>query len=576
MTLTSAPAAATDPFVEVITTQLHCSKTRVEFPCTDSVSHAPFVLQRLLSTIVDQNPGTVFYTGNNEKIDIEDFPTEQTGFDQCFNTVVTDERHKKIVVGFEIRSEKTFYSVKSSVLPFVKKHGIYLKRHHGPLSTMDLVTVGWIHKLHPTFASLENLRTEIFTKVYEALDRFTPEKRATLDIADDDTLPEFFLATGRIHGQYENAPINSNVILLQSERSTSSLVRSLLEASFTDDPTLEYIPLSLKYENPSLHGQILSHQNQFLDQHRNIAVLGLSVIAMDFRNPGDEPKDDTPPFWNQFLDCPGILRVDSCKRTFDLGKWNLSTTEAHYIEATQWIDDNVTRLYNNLPKDIQDSCQFSTVPIPRRMTKTLYSHQRPAQTRNPASVSTYASHLANKWGTTPNVAVVTRSAWRPPPQTIDISYDLNEAEFPLMHKKNEGDTNTTASMTNVSTITEQMIKEAIEAETEKMQIASAKAAAVIEARFQKIDDSLQLLATQLVRDIFTQLTGSNSPFVTSSQLDQKLDRLSQQIENLTNGSNGPTRSVGSPTRKKAHTNGPSVHSGTEHPMDVEQEYHNCS
>jgi DNA repair exonuclease SbcCD ATPase subunit len=146
-------------------------------------------------------------------------------------------------------------------------------------------------------------------------------------------------------------------------------------------------------------------------------------------------------------------------------------------------------------------------------------------------------------------------------------------------KTNEGDTKSTASMThatNVSTITDQVIKEAIAAETAKMQSESVKAAAVIEARFQKIDDSLQLLASQLVRDIFTQLTGSNSPFVTSSQLDQKLDRLSQQIEQLTNGTSSSNRSVGSPHRKQARTNGPPVNSGEENPMEVENEFHNCS
>jgi hypothetical protein len=429
-------------------------------------------------------------------------------------------------------------------MAFVKKHGIYLKRHHGPLQTMDLVTVGWIHKLHPTFASLQNLRTEIFTKVYEALfESFTPQTRATLNIANNKSLPEFFLATSRIHGEYENAPINSNVIILQAERSQSALVRSLLEASFTKDKSVQYIPLSLKYENPSLHGQILSHQNQYLENRRNIAIAGLSVITMDFRNPGNEPKDDTPPFWNQFLDSPGILRVDSCKRTFDIGKWNLSTTEDKYVEATQWIDDHISGLFNRLPGDIKETCQYQEFPAPCRIANTPNSNQRKSTTRK-SSPSSYASHLADQWGTTPNVAVVTRSAWRPPPKTIDISYDLTEAEFPLMQKKNEGDTKSTASMTNVSTITEQMIKEAIEGETEKMQAESAKAAAVIEARFQKIDDSLQLLATQLVRDIFSQLTGANSPFVTASQLDQKLDRLSKQIKQLSNGS--PPCSVGSP------------------------------
>jgi hypothetical protein len=54
--------------------------------------------------------------------------------------------------------------------------------------------------------------------------------------------------------------------------------------------------------------------------HRNIAIVGLHPDAMDY---GDEDSPD-PAFptslWQTLSNMDGVYRVDSCRRTADLGK----------------------------------------------------------------------------------------------------------------------------------------------------------------------------------------------------------------------------------------------------------------
>jgi hypothetical protein len=115
----------------------------------ETTSNAPVLLQKLLNTLSDKIPGILYYTSDNVKIDLDDFPKAKDDFDRIFGTTITTGRQQKLLMGFQIRSDQTFYNIKTSVWSFLKKHTIYMKKHPGPLNQMDLVTAGWIHKAHP-------------------------------------------------------------------------------------------------------------------------------------------------------------------------------------------------------------------------------------------------------------------------------------------------------------------------------------------------------------------------------------------------------------------------------------------
>ena len=527
----------------------------------------------MLSALVGSQPDTLFYTATGEKIDVEDFPKEKAQFDAVFNTIITEECNQRLVVGFEIRSTSLFHPLKKSVWPLLTQQGIFMKKHPGPLLVMDLVTLGFLHKAHPTFASPTCLREEIMTNLQENLAKRTTDELTAFNIPDDGKIADIFVTPGQANGTYQNAPIHSNVVYLQAERTNVDLLRTCLEQCFHTD-SFVFIPNYLKRENSELYGNFLCRQNDFLENNRNIAIVALSTKAMDFDDqPSQESLDDDPnaasnAIWNVVRTIPGISRIDSCRRTFDLGKWNLTTTQEHYPSVCAWIDEHLATLFNSLPDDIQATSQFAEFPVPRRLTKTNRSNSN----RMPqGSVSAYNQALASRFTASSKVTTVQRSAWRPQRPVNDISYAFDDSEFPPMAKKQDTDTKSTASLSNFgSSLNEQSLKDAIAAEPEKLRDESSQREAAMDTRIQSIEASLSKLTSAIVGQIFTQLSGTDSPFVTKTQLDEKLDRqfamiekLSKQLEKITSAVATPaTGIINSPPCKQARSHSPELPIGS--------------
>jgi len=279
----------------------------------------------------------------------------------------------------------------------------------------------------------------------------------------------------------------------------------------------------------------------------------LSTEVMDHAQFYSELQDEKQTLWTYFAALPGVLRVDSCRRTQDLGKWNISTNKANYPAVTKWFDEKLQPIFESIPSSVREPSSFADFPNPRRLSRsTQQNYTQPS----PDSKSAYRQVLASRVGSPPAAATVQRSAWRPFQPVIDVSYAFNECDFPPMRKETTSDTKSTASMSHFSSASEQAIKDAISAETDKIRIESRKRESDIDTRIQNIESSLQTLATSLVSQIYAMLSGPDSPFVTVSLLDEKLDRLSIHIEKLCQASNSPPRDTGNRNRKQARLSGP--------------------
>jgi hypothetical protein len=86
-----------------------------------------------------------------------------------------------------------------------------------------------------------------------------------------------------------------------------------------------------------------------------------------------KPYADKLSLWTYLRHIPGVLYLNGCKRTADLGKWNLSTTKQDYGQVRQWIDDHIQTLFKNLPKDIQGDSASINFPIPRCLSSSVRS-----------------------------------------------------------------------------------------------------------------------------------------------------------------------------------------------------------
>jgi hypothetical protein len=110
-----------------------------------------------------------------------------------------------------------------------------------------------------------------------------------------------------------------------------------------------------------------------------------------------------------------------------------------------------------------------------------------------------------------------------------------------------------------------MIKDSINAETPRRMAASKLYEAQIDNCTTKIESTLNLLTTSIVPQIFTKLFGHDSPFVTITMLDKKVENLSRQIEKMSQATPPQSSLTDSPPSEKVWAVGPS------NLMDIVQE-----
>jgi hypothetical protein len=108
-----------------------------------------------------------------------------------------------------------------------------------------------------------------------------------------------------------------------------------------------FIPFSLKRElSGDAYCSILQQQNDYLENHRNISIVGIGNLRMI------QParyQDDFFHFKHLLLSKPGVYRAGSTKRTPDLGKWNISTNKEHDAELTHWVGTNMEAFFELIP-----------------------------------------------------------------------------------------------------------------------------------------------------------------------------------------------------------------------------------
>ena len=360
--------------------------------------------------------------------------------------------------------------------------------------------------------------------------------------------------------------------MIQSERKNSSTLSTFLKLTFAEEEQMDYIPLSLKYSNSELFGKFLALQNNFLENHRNVALVGISVESMEAPLPygdmeeadDDDVEGDKRTIRSHLKGIPGITRVDPCRRTTDLGKWNIATTDEAYPAVTKWLDENLIKTFQRLPDDIQERSSFSEFTFPRRLKKTT----RPATENAPKQA--YVAILESKASPVNNSTPVHRSPWRSP--VTELSYAFVATEFPPM-QATRNDTLSTESSSSVSSPNEQAVKDAVDLAMKDFTETMKRQAAASDARLTAVEESITSIQTELASlsttivtritsQIYNLMRGPDTPYVTKAQLDLKLaplaeiqlaiTQLSAQVMALSRRPSTPD----SPTRKVARLLGP--------------------
>jgi hypothetical protein len=99
-----------------------------------------------------------------------------------------------------------------------------------------------------------------------------------------------------------------------------TMLSSFLTPELPTSPT--FIPMELKYKDPKKFGEYVAKQNNFLNHHRNLTIVGIVPKAIDFKSPGEIG------LYSSLKNLPGVN--DPTRRTPDLGKWNISCHETNH------------------------------------------------------------------------------------------------------------------------------------------------------------------------------------------------------------------------------------------------------
>jgi hypothetical protein len=104
------------------------------------------------------------------------------------------------------------------------------------------------------------------------------------------------------------------------------------------------IPLAAKYDSPDKFGAYVARHNDCLNNHRNIAIVGLVPDAMDAAT----AMGDT--LWTSIKSSPGVYCCNPYHRTHDLGKWNISCSASSHQAICEWIHTNLVKIWDNISK----------------------------------------------------------------------------------------------------------------------------------------------------------------------------------------------------------------------------------
>jgi hypothetical protein len=154
--------------------------------------------------------------------------------------------------------------------------------------------------------------------------------------------------------------------------------------------------------------------------------------------------------WTTIKSLTGVYRCDPCRRTPDLGKWNISCALEHHPTLCKWLDDNLIDLWNAIPgKD--GLPKIVPFPVPERLSKG----RRASSGSSVASGLTDASPVKDYFRklelnlTLPKLqSSVFCNAWNKNLPVDGIAYTFDATDFPNLapSDKTNKSTVTTASV----------------------------------------------------------------------------------------------------------------------------------
>jgi hypothetical protein len=497
-TFSAAAAAALELDTSSLAHGVYAYHTALRLDVSHNANIAPSIVSILMAKMQLDEASITFTDSNSQRIDNNDLPTDKPQFDATFATAT---KRKSLHCHFVIHSNRTFHQVKIGIWDLLQQHRVFIAKTPGTIQKTDLVPMGFWMRVHPGFASPRAFHTQLCK---DLLSKYHSTNLESLGLPATFSEPEVFFAATKCKGTLDNQALQTNALTMYGTREdfdrTTTLVTCLSTfASLDDDKSPLYVPFALKHSHPDVYGNYLAQQNEFLETHRNIAIVGLHPDAMDYGDCAEDPAFPTS-LWRRISQMDGVYRVDSCRRTADLGKWNISCNSTAHPTIAQWLDTHLVDIWKQVPLELEP---YAVFPLPERLSSSRGASRSVASgLTNASPVTHYLQTLASRHQPSTKITAVVRNPWRQTPPVESVQYNFNPTDYPPPGQKTDTTAQTAEStIAGTSVVTAATIQASVQdtfnAKLLEIDTARIEAEATFRSRMNDLEDSMSQVKSTL-------------------------------------------------------------------------------
>jgi hypothetical protein len=286
---------------------------------------------------------TVYYKNVDQEIMMASFPRTKSLWNDAFHMMkVTNARNDKaiIMVGHQIATPLSLFDLKQGIQDTLREVNGFIKINDWGIH-LDLRSAGFLANLHPVHHNRELIQSGIAKFLNDSM----------CDDNESLPMPDFKVVPSSANESQSNKRVSSRFLAITCKNSEDALfLRKKLVAAYSTlptpiDPSLGFfIPSNAKYSDKEIFRILIRRQNQYLAHHRNIPMDGINDKLLFARTAVGKSVLD------ELLVGAQICRIDSCPTRDYTGRYNLSTTENHFIKAVKWLDTELPLLIADIPK----------------------------------------------------------------------------------------------------------------------------------------------------------------------------------------------------------------------------------
>ena len=451
------------------------------------------------SAVDDGTPVVVLTADDKPYSELAEISSEV--FKKAFKVDQIDGKNSKVILGFKLRSTTTLSAIKQRLMKhYLIPHELFLREHIGGFQNgLKNYIYGFLKHDHPDHPDLSSLKTRfarVTSVAWKTLDKGErskwKEEEPQIFYADGIALPINFSKERVVAEEGGKPKLNTYAIAVSTPKRFGPLLRQLLDIAILGKKINNLIPFAFQKEDPAGYYQLLSAQERFMEQHRNIPIFNVPYDASTHQGSKGETLSQV---LNGNKD---IMRVAYDPK---YNKYHVSTTAPKYKEVHKWISGML------------EDHGFPYQPTVRPLKYT----SDPKTSVKYSGVFADAISVANSSFDTSTIRTTPSNAWkhRPP---LDILYVPTAEAFPPLPRKHhttQATPSTTSGTCDEETI-QSAISSAIKTLQEQHRLELDQLKREMQKKMDEMESQMKNLGKQVALQTYQALVTDDSPLAMKS------------------------------------------------------------